>query len=210
MELITSAGNPLVKRIRRLQQRRHRRAESATVVHGIQPVRQAHEAGIPIETLVVAPDLLRAASAQQFVAAREDAGVPIARLSAELFTRVSDRDGPTADLWDPVTVKASMGAAFSVPTARLADAAELQRWARDRSAAVVTTAARAPQSLWQAEFPERVVVLLGSEQQGLDDATLADGDLAVNIPMTGTAESLNLAQAATVLLYEVWRQRSAG
>lgn len=268
MELITSAGNPLVKRIRRLQQRRHRRTESATVVHGIQPVRQADEAGIRFETLVVAPDLLRAESARRFVAERESAGVPVAWLSAELFTRLSDRDGPTglaavittgetdpvalpdppgpatwlaiehlgnpgnlgtvlrtadatgtaglllvgptADLWDPVTIRASMGAVFSVPTARLDDTTELRAWAHDRSAAVVTTAARAPQSLWQAEFPERVVVLFGSEQQGLDDDTLATGDLAVSIPMTGTAESLNLAQAATVLLYEVWRQRASG
>lgn len=267
MELITSAGNPLVKRIRRLQQRRHRRAESATVVHGIQPVRQAHEAGIGIDTLVVAPELLRAESAQRFVDELERTGVPVARLSADLFTRLSDRDGPTglaavitthetsaaalpesdgpatwlaveelgnpgnlgtvlrtcdatgaaglllvgatADLWDPATIKASMGAVFSVPTARLADTAELRQWAAQRSATVVTTAARAPRSLWQTEFPERVVVLLGSEQQGLDDATLAAGDLAVSIPMTGTAESLNLAQAATVLLYEVWRQRAA-
>src|SRR5699024_633580 len=93
---------------------------------------------------------------------------------------------PTADPWDPATIRASMGAVFSVPTARLADTTQLRQWAADRSAAVATTAARAPQSLWQARFPDRVVVLLGSEQQGLDDRTLAAGDLSVSIPMTGT------------------------
>ncbi len=263
-ELISSAGNQLVKRMRRLGQRKHRRAEDACVVEGIQPVRQAHEAGWRIDTLVVAPELLRAESAQAFVADAEESGTPVARLTGELFTRLSGRDGPTglaaivetsvrpevptagatqtwvaverlgnpgnlgtilrtadatgaagvilvgptADPWDPATIKASMGAVFAVPIVTLDDLTALRDWAEGRDAQLVTTAARAEHSLWQVTFADRVVLLLGSEQEGLDNRTLGGGDLSVSIPMTGTAESLNLAQAATVLLYEVWRQRS--
>ncbi|MFW6599850.1 TrmH family RNA methyltransferase [Propionibacteriaceae bacterium Y2011] len=264
-ELITSAANPLVKRIRRLAQRRHRRAEQATVVFGIQPVRQAAEAGFDIDTLVVAPELLRAESAHAFVADLAGRGVPVAQLSGELFGRLADRDGPTglaavvgtrhvdlaswtptpaatylavdrlanpgnlgtilrtadatgtagvilvgatADPWDPATIKASMGATFGVPIATVADQPALVRWAHDHGLPVATTAARAPHGLWEIEFPESLVVLLGAEQTGLDDAALAAGDLQVSIPMVGTAESLNVAQAATVLLYEIWRQHS--
>jgi len=50
------------------------------------------------------------------------------------------------------------------------------------------------------------VVLLGSEGAGLPDDLLAAADLRIAIPMTGTAESLNLAVAAGVLLYEVRRR----
>lgn len=263
-ELISSAGNQLAKRLRRLSQRKYRRAEGACVVEGIQPVRQAHEAGWRIDTLVVAPELLRAQSAQAFVADVEASGTSVARLTAELFGRLSDRDGPTglaaiidtsvrsevppaaasetwvaverlgnpgnlgtilrtadatgaagmilvgptADPWDPASIKASMGAVFSVPLLQVDDLAELRTWIAARDGQLVTTAARAEHSLWEVEFADRVVLLLGSEQEGLDDQTLGRGDLAVNIPMTGTAESLNLAQAATVLLYEVWRQRT--
>ncbi len=64
-------------------------------MEGIQPVRQAAEAGFVLDTLLVAPELLRAESAARFVAAQEDAGVHVARLSAELFTRLSGREGPT-------------------------------------------------------------------------------------------------------------------
>ena len=49
-------------------------------------------------------------------------------------------------------------------------------------------------------------MLLGSEGAGLPDDLLAAADLRVAIPMTGTAESLNLAVAAGVLLYEVRRR----
>ena len=264
--LITSADNPTVKRIRSLADRRHRRAESAAVVHGIQPVRQAAEAGFAIDTLVVAPDLLRSESAISFVAAQQDVGVRVTRLSADLFTRLSDREhpsglaaivrtrdlgpgdltsgpaaafvalhrlgnpgnlgtivrtadaagadgvllvGPTADQWDPKAVKASMGAIFSTPVVRLPDEAALFDWAHQEDLRVITTAARAARQMWEISFPSRHVLLLGAEGDGLDDQTLAHGDLQVSIPMTGTAESLNVAVAAGVLLYEAARQRRA-
>jgi hypothetical protein len=54
-ELITSAANPLVKRVRLLADRKHRRRESAFVVQGLQPVWQAVEAGADIEVLTVTP-----------------------------------------------------------------------------------------------------------------------------------------------------------
>ena len=99
VELITSGANPVVKRIRLLADRKHRRREGAFVVEGIQPVWQAVEAGADIETLIVAPGLLgRSAAARQFtamIAGQEQQGVRVARLSDELFTRVSGREGPS-------------------------------------------------------------------------------------------------------------------
>ena len=94
-ELITSAANPLVKRMRQLADRKHRRRESAFVVQGIQPVWQAVEAGAEVDILVVAPGLLRHPGALDMVAAQESAGTTVARLSDELFGRVADRDTPS-------------------------------------------------------------------------------------------------------------------
>src|SRR5215469_335233 len=93
-ELISSAANPLVKRVRALADRKHRRRESAFVVQGIQPVWQAVEAGADIEVLLVAPDMLRHAGALDMVGAQEAAGLRVARLTGELFGRFSDRDEP--------------------------------------------------------------------------------------------------------------------
>src|SRR5271166_2764327 len=93
-EVISSAANPLVKRVRALADRKHRRRESAFVVQGIQPVWQAVEAGADIEVLIVAPELLRHPGAAAMVADQEAAGVKVARLSTELFGRIADRDGP--------------------------------------------------------------------------------------------------------------------
>lgn len=93
-DMISSAANPLVKRVRLLADRRHRRREGAFVVEGLQPVWCAVEAGWRIESLIIAPDLLTGAPAQRMVEHQERSGVPVARLSADLFTRLVDRDGP--------------------------------------------------------------------------------------------------------------------
>ena len=266
-ELISSAANPLVKRMRLLGDRRHRRREGAFVVEGIQPVWQAVEAGADVEVLVVAPDLLDSSPATAMVAAREAAGVRVARLTRELFARVSARDGPSglaaivraripglaslpvpadavfvalhevgnpgnlgtiirtadaaggtgvvligaaADPFDPVAVKASMGALFAVPVARASGPAEFFAWAAGAAVTVITTSAKARTSFWEAGYPRPLALLLGAEGAGLPDDVLAAGDLRVRIPMTGTAESLNLAVAAGLLLYQARRPDLTG
>jgi RNA methyltransferase, TrmH family len=262
-EVISSAANPLVKRVRALADRKHRRRESAFVVQGIQPVWQAVEAGAPIDVLIVAPDLLRHPGALAMVDAQETTGVRVARLSGELFGRIADRDGPSglaaivrtapaglgdlavgasslfaalhvagnpgnvgtvvrtasavgaagviligpsADPHDPVAVKASMGAIFTVPVATASSAGEFLDWARARGVMVAATSARGSVSCWDADLPLPLAVLLGSEGAGLPGEVLAAAHVRVAIPMTGTAESLNLAVAAGVLLYEVRRR----
>ena len=257
--LITSAANPVVKRMRLLGDRKHRRREDAFVVEGIQPVWQAVEAGADVEVLVVAPDLLGGSPAARMVAGQEAAGTRVARVTAELFTRVSARDGPSglaaivrarvpglaslpvtpdavfvalhevgnpgnlgtiirtadaagaagvvligaaADPFDPVAVKASMGALFAVPVARAADPAEFFAWAAGSGVSVAAASAGARTSFWAAGYPRPLALLLGAEGAGLPDELLSAGDLQVRIPMTGTAESLNLAVAAGLLLYQ--------
>jgi TrmH family RNA methyltransferase len=94
-ELIRSAANPLPKRMRALADRRIRRREQAFVVEGVAPVWQAVDAGAAIEVLVVCPELLAGSPAQALVDEQAAAGVRVARLSRELFTRISDREGPS-------------------------------------------------------------------------------------------------------------------
>jgi RNA methyltransferase, TrmH family len=262
-DLITSAANPLVKRVRQLADRKHRRREGAFVVEGIQPVWQAVEAGADVEVLIVAPDLLRHPGAAAMVAAQQTGGTPVARLSAELFTRISDREGPaglaaivraapvaladieagsdalvvalhaagnpgnvgtiirtasaagasavvlagpSADPYDPAAVKASMGALFTVPVATAASAEEFLRWSAAAGLPVVATSGRAEQSCWDADLLPPLALLFGSEGAGLPDDLLSKAARQLAIPMTGTAESLNLAVAVGVLLYEVRRR----
>lgn len=92
--VITSAANPVAKRVRALANRRTRRAESAYVVDGVQPVWRALGSGTRIETLltvVAAPG----SPVSRLVEQAENAGVPITWLSAELMQRLSGRAAPS-------------------------------------------------------------------------------------------------------------------
>jgi len=103
-------------------------------------------------------------------------------------------------------VKASMGALFTVPVATAASPAEFLRWSQEQGISVVATSGRAPVSYWEADLRPPLALLLGSEGAGLPADLIAAADVQIAIPMTGTAESLNLAVAAGVLLYEVRRR----
>lgn len=91
VEIISSPANPLAKRVRALATRKERRASGTFVVEGIQPVSQAVDARADIDVLLVAPDLIAGTAAPKLVSAQEAAGTAIARLTADLFERLSDR-----------------------------------------------------------------------------------------------------------------------
>lgn len=96
MELITSAANPVVKKVRALADRKQRRRSGLFVVEGLQPVWRALQSGWGTDVLVTAPEMLAEhPAAAQMVARQRAKGTPIAELSAELFSRISDRDGPS-------------------------------------------------------------------------------------------------------------------
>lgn len=113
--------------------------------------------------------------------------------------------GHTTDPYHPTAVKASMGALFTIPIARVATADEVLTWCVRHGIGVVTTSAAARQDHWSARYPQSCLLLLGSEGEGLPAALLHAGDLAVRIPMLGHVDSLNLAVSAGILLYEARR-----
>lgn len=74
---------------------------------------------------------------------------------------------------------------------------------------VVGTSGRAEETLWSAALPARMALVLGSEGEGIDPGTLEQLPTVVQIPGTGAVESLNVSCAASVILAERWRTRSA-
>jgi RNA methyltransferase, TrmH family len=114
--------------------------------------------------------------------------------------------GPTADPHDPLAVRASTGAIFGQELAR-ASPAELARWARGGGVAVVGAAPDATLDYRAVRYPARLLVAMGSEGQGLSGEVRELCDTLVRIPMVGRADSLNLAIATGLVLYEVFRQQ---
>jgi RNA methyltransferase, TrmH family len=111
------------------------------------------------------------------------------------------------DLFNPDVVRGSVGAFFSLPTLEAASA-EALAWCRRHR---ILTLAATPHSdcLYTAvDLRQPVAIVVGAEQYGLSEQWLRGADQQVALPMFGQINSLNVAVAAALLLYEVVRQRS--
>jgi TrmH family RNA methyltransferase len=122
---------------------------------------------------------------------------------------------PSVDLYDPQTVRATMGSLFALPIVRLEDEAALEAWYGQLRGTglpllVVASSAHGPVLYHDVEYAPPTVLLLGSERRGLPEGVKDAADVVVRLPLAGRATSLNVSAAAAVLVYEILRQRSAG
>lgn len=91
-ELISSPSNPLLKRIRKLRQRKHRAEQRALFAEGIAPVWQAIDSGAEVETILVAPELLTSEKARDLLASVR---VPVVELTRGAFESIAEREHPS-------------------------------------------------------------------------------------------------------------------
>jgi len=107
------------------------------------------------------------------------------------------------DPYHPTAVRASLGSIFWYPIVS-ASFAEWAQWAQQQGYHIYGTSARGSVDYGEVEAYERpLIVLLGSEREGLSREQAAVCDQLVRLPMHGHVSSLNLAVAAGVVLYAV-------
>ena len=110
------------------------------------------------------------------------------------------------DINNPNVVRASIGTLFTVPVAE-AGTAETLAWLRTRGIRILAASPRAEKNYTAVDMTRPIALVVGAEQYGLSEAWMTQADELVRIPMRGQADSLNVAAAATILLFEVVRQR---
>ena len=113
---------------------------------------------------------------------------------------------PATDINNPNVVRASIGTLFRIPVVET-DAATALAWLKANGFPVVAASPHATRLYTDAAMPGRTALVVGSEQYGLSRLWMDEADVLVKIPMHGHADSLNVASAATLLLYEAVRQR---
>jgi RNA methyltransferase, TrmH family len=227
--VITSASNPRLKLIRRLQSRAQRRRLGLFACEGEDLVEAGRAAGLePVDVLVagedVDPELLAGVStlahAPRVIAVFRHADLPRLDPSSPspaglalwhvadpgnvgTLVRTADAFGAAlffssgcADPTGPKALRASMGAVFRVPIGRFDEAP-------GRRVALV---ARGGKPLADADLTAPVTFVLGAEREGLPDDLVASSAEAVTIPVAGGAESLNVATAGAIALFELSRR----
>jgi RNA methyltransferase, TrmH family len=216
--VITSPHNDKLKEVRRLQRRREKRfvAEGedllAAAADAGWPAVYELRAGVDVEAelldgvsglgsgtraLGVFEQRWGAVTGPLCVAlwgVHDPGNVGTVLRGALAFGAASVAIGPeTADPFGPKAVRASMGAIFAMPVARVASVAQLP-------APRVALAAAAGEPL---RGPLQVTLVIGAERAGLPDDVVAACDAVAHIPIAG--DSLNAAMAATIALYESTR-----
>jgi TrmH family RNA methyltransferase len=220
--VITSAANPRLKLIRKLESRRQREKLGLFVAEGEDLIDAAAAAGIePADLLVggkdVEPKLLAEVSTlahpPRVIGIFRRADLPRfeqRRVALALWhvadpgnvgtlVRTADAFGATvclsqgcADPTGPKALRASAGAIFRVPLGRFDEPVGRR----------VALLAHADMPLAELEPGERTVFVLGAEREGLPDELVAASDAVAAIPIATTAESLNVAVAGAIALYE--------
>jgi RNA methyltransferase, TrmH family len=112
------------------------------------------------------------------------------------------------DIFNPNVVRASTGVLFSVPVV-VADSTSVHAWLKEKSIRIVATTPDTPNVYTKVDLRGALAIVMGSEQYGLSDFWLKESDLLVRIPMAGQADSLNVAMATIITLFEAVRQRNA-
>jgi TrmH family RNA methyltransferase len=109
-------------------------------------------------------------------------------------------------VFNPNVVRSSTGVLFSMPVV-VAASAPVRAWLRERGIRAVATTPAAQTLHCEADLRGPLALIMGSEQYGLSDFWLRESDERVRIPMAGQADSLNVAMAAIITLFEAVRQR---
>ena len=260
--VITSRQNPLIVRLSKLSDRKHRRAEGLFLAEGVKLSSEAANAGVveyllvteehessPVshtvaekggEVITVSREVLEKVSTesapQGMIAVcrmmtelhragegaslgeddcvlildrvRDPGNLGTVMRSAEAFGGVKLLLAGCADIYNPKTVRGSMGALFRVSTTEFPDTAAAVEFAKAQGYRVMGAALDST-AVKLGEYPltSKDAVIIGTEGQGISDDVLRMCDGKLYIPMTG-GESLNCSVAASVIMWEMFSGRN--
>lgn len=114
--------------------------------------------------------------------------------------------GHCTDPYDPSAIRASMGAVFNNRFVR-AEFADFSTWVVKGGHHVIGTSDKAETDYQAFAYPDPMILLMGSERQGLAQPGMDICEEMIRIPMVGSSDSLNLAVATGVALYEIFNQK---
>ena len=263
LDQITSASNPLIKRLRGLERKKNRNETGLFLAEGARLIEQAMTQGWEIDTLIVSNSGITRDHIQALCTTAATSGARVVQVPDRLAGSIARKDNPQAvvaairqrdlalsdldashpGLWiglyecrdpgnlgtilrtadcagaagvvlieqccDPYSVeavRASMGSLFDVRLAK-ADFSAFNSWRQAAGLGMVAASVNGQTRHDSVDFIQPSLILMGNEQAGLPADVEAACDTLCLIPMRGGADSLNLAQATAIMLYEGWRQR---
>lgn len=114
----------------------------------------------------------------------------------------------TVDIYNPKTVRSTMGSIFRVPFVYVEDICEAVKTMKAAGVTCYAAHLKGVNTCYAEDFSRPVAFMIGNEGNGLSDEVAELADTYIRIPMGGQLESLNAAVSAAILMYEAVRQRT--
>lgn len=111
------------------------------------------------------------------------------------------------DIYNPKTIRSTMGSIYRMPFLYVEDLVELLKKFREKGIQSYAAHLDGKNTYDREDYRKGTAILIGNEGNGLREEVAENADIKVRIPMQGKVESLNAAIAASVLMFEVFRQR---
>jgi TrmH family RNA methyltransferase len=113
---------------------------------------------------------------------------------------------PQTDFYNPNVIRSSVGCIFTNQLAA-ASSEETIEWLRKNNIAIFCTYLKASKSYHLTDFTQPSAIVMGTEATGLSDVWVKNSTANIIIPMLGKIDSMNVSNAAAVVVYEAMRQR---
>ena len=113
----------------------------------------------------------------------------------------------TVDIYNPKTIRSTMGALFRMPFIYVDDMIETAGELRKRNIRLIAAHLKGKNNYYDENLAVPMALMIGNEGNGLTQKLTDEADMLVKIPMEGGLESLNAAVSTAVILYEAYRQR---
>lgn len=111
------------------------------------------------------------------------------------------------DPYNPKVVRATMGSIFRTPLYYATDGLDMLNSLREKGIKIYSSSLEGSIPIYEADYKESLVLVIGNESKGVREEIQALSDILIKIPMPGQAESLNAGVAASIMMYEVIKQR---
>ncbi len=116
---------------------------------------------------------------------------------------------PATDLYNPNTIRASLGALFTLPV-MLGSSEEAWTWLKAHNIPVYATWLEAGKSLYSCDLSGAIALVMGAEATGISPFWVEKAEERIIIPMQGQVDSMNVSASTAIILFEAVRQRLGG
>ena len=219
MEIITSVNNQRVKDVANLKQKKYRTETGAFFAEGLRAVIEAVQFADLSELFFIKTEENKLT---EIIKTAEEKGVRLYCVDEKVMAKLSDTKTPQGVLalikmpedslqkLNPGTSsdnRASMGSLFHLPVIQDVFPEEALTWCYRHGYEPAATALKNAQNMYKADLSKKMAFIFGNEANGVAEELQAAAETRLFIPMAGQAESMNVAMAAGIILFEGLRQR---